>query len=357
MTSITEKANQHFVPKFYFRNFSFKQNQKEMGIFNLDSNFFKGRVPIKHQGAKRFFYGKDGELEEFFCLTEKRTAPLFRDIILKNKLPRQYTDEHFELLYFFILLEERNPIHVKLFKDVFSQQFSYVDKLDSSFFAKQNTEKIEEFLTTENIHRVIFHQSINLAKLNMDLQYKVLVNENINPFLTSDNPVVRYNSLMEKFVWEFGSYTGNGWIGVKIIIPLNYKYSLIFYDSTTYKIGNSKEKFVDITQNDADQLNILQILNCNENLYFDEKVNKKYLEIILEKSKKFEKGNKIITKEFKNPQEPNSIIVGQTKSNLRTKFSISKIKIHSGRQNFKPTNEAVQMREKAKEIYNYIENK
>jgi hypothetical protein len=86
MTDITEKANQHFVPKFYFRNFSFKQNKNEIGIFNINSTFFKSRVPIKHQGAKRFFYGKDGELEEFFCLTEKRTAPLSvmpRTLIIK----------------------------------------------------------------------------------------------------------------------------------------------------------------------------------------------------------------------------------------------------------------------------------
>lgn len=355
MTDITEKANQHFVPKFYFRNFSFKQNQKEMGIFNLNSNFFKGRVPIKSQGAKRFFYGKDGELEEFFCLTEKRTAPLFRNIILKNKLPLQYSDEHFELLYFFILLEERNPVHVKLFKDTFSQQFDYMDRLDPTFLAKQDTEKIREFLSIENIHRLVLHQSINLAKLNMDLQFKVLVNNNKNPFITSDNPVVRYNLLMEKFSWDFGSYTGDGWIGVKIIIPINHKYSLLFYDATSYKIGNNKEKFVNISQNDVDQLNIIQILNCNENLYFDEKVNKEYIEITKEKSKNFEKGNKIITKEFKNPDEPNSIIVGQTKNNLRVKLNISKIKIHSGRQHFKPTNEAVQMRKKAKEIYRSIE--
>ena len=82
-------------------------------------------------------------------------------------------------------------------------------------------------------------------------------NENKNPFLTSDNPVVRYNSLMEKFAWEFGSYTGNGWIGVKIIIPLNYKYSLIFYDATTYKIGNNKEKFVGLLMSMCEEYDVI----------------------------------------------------------------------------------------------------
>lgn len=67
MRDITEKANQHFVPKFHFRNFSYKNNQKEIGIYNVKSKFYKSNVSIRHQGSKRFFYGKDGELEEFFC--------------------------------------------------------------------------------------------------------------------------------------------------------------------------------------------------------------------------------------------------------------------------------------------------
>lgn len=60
------KKNQHFIPQFYLRNFSYYSNGKEIGIYVPTINFFKNDVAIKHQGSKNFFYGKDEIIEDEF---------------------------------------------------------------------------------------------------------------------------------------------------------------------------------------------------------------------------------------------------------------------------------------------------
>ena len=60
----SDKKNQHFVPKFYLRNFSFQNNGNELGIFNTKTEFYFKNAPIKAQGSKTFFYGHDGIIEE-----------------------------------------------------------------------------------------------------------------------------------------------------------------------------------------------------------------------------------------------------------------------------------------------------
>ena len=37
---VTDKKNQHYVPKFYLRNFSFEDNKKQIGLFNLENEFY-----------------------------------------------------------------------------------------------------------------------------------------------------------------------------------------------------------------------------------------------------------------------------------------------------------------------------
>lgn len=252
-------------------------------------------------------------------------------------------------------MEKRNPVHLNVLKDFLTQQFDYINKLDNTLI--KDKERFPHFTSNEYLHKLIFKNSLDIARLNMDLEFKILLNKTKNPFITSDFPVVRYNQLMESFDWNFSSYTGNGWIGMQMYIPLNENYTIVFYDNTTYRVGNKKEKFVEINDSDVEHLNLLQVINCNQNLYFNEKTNKNYIEKLISKREKIDYNHKGILKEYEDANNPNGIIVGITKPNIKSKLKISKIKIHSGAQNFKLTNEAVQFRKKAKQVYDHIQNK
>ncbi|MDA3844285.1 MAG: DUF4238 domain-containing protein, partial [Candidatus Kapabacteria bacterium] len=59
----TEKKNQHYIPKFYLRNFSYQRNNKQIGVYTLKNNLFIQTGKLKKQASKNFFYGSDGEVE------------------------------------------------------------------------------------------------------------------------------------------------------------------------------------------------------------------------------------------------------------------------------------------------------
>ncbi len=103
----TEKKNQHFVPKFYLKLFSFNSNEKEVGLFNINHTLFKERVPLKKQAKGDFFYGKDGKLEDWLSNLETLSAPIFQKIIKSNSIDKINKDEGQLLILFTLLLAYR----------------------------------------------------------------------------------------------------------------------------------------------------------------------------------------------------------------------------------------------------------
>ena len=78
---MTEKKNQHYLPKFYLRNFSYYNNEKQIGLYNIFNSFFIHQAKLKTQGSKNFYYGKDGIIENFLSEHEGRFAKIVKEII------------------------------------------------------------------------------------------------------------------------------------------------------------------------------------------------------------------------------------------------------------------------------------
>ena len=358
----TDKANQHYVPKFYLRGFSFQKNKKEIGIYNLNKMFFFQRAKLKSQASKKFFYGKDGQIEDFFSKIETLIAPIIRNIIENEIIPNRYSSYHFEILMFFILMEQRNPMHIENMRNSLLAEHNKIMKVDPTFLSQNDLEVFQKFISNENLQRLVLKESINITRLNMDLDFKILKNNTKSPFITSDFPVIRYNQAMEKEKWNMSSYNGNGWIGQQFLFPLNDKYYLFFFDSNIYKIGNKKERLVEINDlTSINSLNILQFLNCSQNIYFNEKATENYIKELDRLSSKFEKGNKIILREYKTLNsnqeiDENSIVNAITKSHIEIKLEIEKIKIHSKGKFLNLDNRFVQFRKQSEIVYHQIKN-
>jgi hypothetical protein len=47
---MTEKKNQHYIPKFYLRNFSYENNGKQIGVYNILNEIFVSKGKLKTQG-------------------------------------------------------------------------------------------------------------------------------------------------------------------------------------------------------------------------------------------------------------------------------------------------------------------
>ncbi len=259
---MAENKNQHYVPQFYLRNFS--ENGRHIGIYNIPSDRFVQGGAIKHEASANYFYGKDSAIDERLRKIEHTASNLIKEIIEKSKLPDWNTYEHFQILQFILTLR---------FRTIYAKE-NHNQRFDDSWklFVSKQKDYDEELWTNlkvidTNASQVCVQNALLALPIVSDLYFKLLRNKTGIPFLTSDNPAILYNQFLEKKRPELNN-TGLISKGLQILCPISPNYYLFFYDHGTYKVGLEKIKIIQVTANDVQQLNKLQLISANENLYF-----------------------------------------------------------------------------------------
>lgn len=331
----TEKKNQHYIPKFYLRNFSFHGNEKQIGVFNLNNQHFCPTAKLKTQGSKNFFYGRDGIVENKLSQTEGIFAKVLKNIIDSGDLPQKDTEEHWNLLKFVAFTELRNPVKIENTKSMFKEIQRSVLETDP----KANLNEIFPSASHDEIIGLSLSSWTDIVKNSRDLDFKLLLNNTNSPFISSDFPVVKYNQYLQWRKWPQAK-TGFGQTGLQIFFPLNSKMTIVFFDSGIYKVGNKKQKTYSINKTqDIDSINILQFVNCFETVYFDEKGTENYIRNLYLSSKKYKRANIVKSHEtylFENEAEKKELLDSKFKnlmilntSDPETNLNIDAIKIHS----------------------------
>jgi len=105
---MSEKKKQHFVPRFYLKNFSFQNDGKSIGIWSVKTKQYIQRGNLKNQSYSEYFYGKNLAIENAFSGLETVVANVFSDIIREHKIPETETSEYLRLLLFVISLSLRS---------------------------------------------------------------------------------------------------------------------------------------------------------------------------------------------------------------------------------------------------------
>lgn len=346
----TDKKNQHYIPKFYLRNFSFRGNKKQIGVFNIFNKKFIQQAKLKTQGSKNFFYGHDGIIEDGLADIEGFLSTAIKDILEKVTIPPKKTKEHSDLLGFVSLTDLRNPVRINGMKNMFKQMEKRILELDPN----ADLTKLVPQLGHEEHTELSLSMTSDMILNTVDLDYKLILNQTSYPFITSDFPVVKYNQFLEQRKWP-NSKTGYGAVGLQIFIPLNHEIMIVFYDSGIYKVGTRKQKLLPLTcKEDVDKLNILQFINCFSTVFFDEKASESYVRYLHEKSLKYERANKsqselsFVVKEGENPDEvlnsgkENLLIMNS--SDCEMNLSINGIKMHSKGKNYKLNSTMAQLR-------------
>jgi hypothetical protein len=287
----TEKQRQHYVPKLYLRQFSYNENGKQIGVFNTNNSFFKADAKLKTQAYKPFFYGKDGSIENELANVEDEIAPLLTSIRANNEVPAFNTQERLRLLHFIILMSVRNPMASeeviesgKQLRKTISDMSGGMAEIDAA-----------EMMNSEEAVQMVLQQLAMYVTSCTDLKTKLILNQTETPFITSDNPVVKYNQFLEQRKWP-GGITGYGSVGLQLFLPIDTQRLLLFYDDSIYKVGGRRKKILDLKNpTDIDQINLLQFLNCKSILFFNEKASEPYLNMLLHQSKRYRKANLKVT--------------------------------------------------------------
>lgn len=283
--------NQHFVPQFFQRFFSFENNGETIGMFETNRNVFKSHVKISSHLGKKYFYGRDGELENWLSKLESDSAPIFREMWEKEKLPIPQSTNHFKMLHFLIILDLRNPIHFKILKNFEQKLLNTKSKISESNVSTDIIPGLQEQQSDKGKLNSLKSAELLVPDL-LNLKYKLIKNKTSSPFIISDNPLIMYNQFLEKRNWKFGSQRDFGLKGLQLFLPLNDSYMLTVYDSDIYKLGNKKEHIVSIDDKKSiDQLNLLQFLNSENTVNFNHRVTEHYIMTLKEKSIKYKKAN------------------------------------------------------------------
>jgi hypothetical protein len=325
----TDKKNQHYIPKFYLRYFSYEGNQKQIGVHNYKSDFTFPTAKLKTQGSKNFYYGEDGIVEDLLSEIEGKLSNTIKLIRESETLPSKESNDHYNLLHFIALTHLRNPLSINHSIQSMAHLKSQLKQL--------HPEHETDHLVPQTSHEEAIDMALStirfVAKNMLDLDFKLLKNETKTPFITSDFPIVKYNQFLEQKKWNHGK-TGYGIIGLQILIPLSDTICIIFYDSSIYKIGNKKSSILSVTNTkDIDSLNLLQFTNCFESIFFSDKASIDYIKKLKLRSVRYPRANEInsrthfLQENEKIPEKENLVIIGSTDNEIN--LQVDGIKIHA----------------------------
>jgi hypothetical protein len=160
-----------------------------------------------------------------------------------------------------------------------------------------------------------------------DLKPHLIFSGNHRRFITSDNPVCKYNQYFEE-IKNFGKL-GAVSRGLQIFFPISPLYLVILYDKDIYQIMSSGNITNYITDNDVNALNLLQMINSENNIYFDCESFNEYLLKIKKSSGKFRNVEKMKALKFGEigKEDRSQLIVGFKETpNIHLDLSFIKIK-------------------------------
>jgi len=285
---MAKQKKQHYVSRFYLKNFSNNSDKKTIGIFNIQSEKFIRSGSIKNEAYSDNIYGKDGVIETALGGIEGVSAKVIFDIIQKKGLPKHKSDKHDILLVFVLLLSARTKFIAESMDELLDKQMRVM--FANHPYARKHLDEVK--FKYEYPALLALRIASETRFFAADLRFKLLVNETKLPFITSDNPVVKYNQFLANRSFH-GSNVGLASKGLQIILPLSPNVCVIFYDSDVYKIGRPMRRIIRVKKIiDINEINKIQLVNANENIYFDDAITEKFVMELAKKGKKFRRKKK-----------------------------------------------------------------
>lgn len=255
-----DNKNQHFVPQFLLKNFS--SDKKSITMCLKENGSIQDSVSIRKQCSKSYFYPNQdyekalGHIEgECNKTIEKVLANQFQTL----------TQRDFRVLKSFLLLQKARTLHeIKSISKSIEQVMEYVSSHGPSEDLKKWLDNYEN--SKKDVVKIMMDSFKFALDITEDLKCKIIFNDGDGSFITSDDPVVEYNPLLEPF--NITCY-GLSSIGLLLILPISPKAAIVVFDEGYYKIGNKKQNVISFNNPaDISWINILTILHADKAIYY-----------------------------------------------------------------------------------------
>jgi hypothetical protein len=262
--------NQHYVPRFYLRNFAHGA-RKSIGLKNLRSELVVDRANIKNQCSDDYFYTDDGRNEKTFAEVEGIFDQLIKKILVQLEFPTRSSEDFVNFLAFVSFQRSRTAGAVAEYLNVANQVTREV--LRAHFTAKGDQDMLAYVdrvsWNSEGLAMQLVKDALIAAPLIHDLSGVLVESGEKEKFITSDDPIIFTN------LFNFGEKgepdTGLSCRGLIIIFPISPDLAVILFDDSVYKINSAHLKrgaSIILTNEDVVRLNMLQYKHASENIYF-----------------------------------------------------------------------------------------
>ena len=146
-------------------------------------------------------------------------------------------------------------------------------------------------------------------------------------FITSDNPVFKYNQYLQEI--QNRGTTGLGQTGIQIFLPLSPTHLLVMYDKDVYDYVKKQLP----TEADVQVLNGFQVISAANNLYFNDGIKSAVVQDLASQYAHLRQDDPTVLEEFSsddNPQRSLAIAYDQT-PNVGLNLSFLRVKRRADR--------------------------
>ena len=318
---MASKRNQHFVPQFYLR--VFQSAPKRIHLYDLRRMEPRKHVGIKGQCYKRYFYGKDNKIEDALGELEGTSAKILQGIVDARKIPRRRSKAHLDMLTFVCLQHLRTQKRTRAIHHIFHKLL---------WRTYNDMGELPEGIVLDHLELIKLSLSMIPAALEhiRDLKPHLLVSRS-ELFITSDAPVYTYNQYCEG-IRDRGT-TGLASRGLQIFVPISPSLLLVLYDSRVYKIRRFTDRWfgrsVIDDVSDIDQLNLLQLLSAESNVYFSTWEQRKHIERLLPALEKIKVRDPQTVREFQQDDDSNSSLLAMFERMVDMSLDLSFMTVES----------------------------
>jgi len=275
-----KKFRHHFVPRFYLKLFS--QNTRQINLFNISREKVISGASIKHQCCRHKLYGGHDDLENAFMEFETKVAPVVKRIIGNREIPERHSEEWIALVYFIafqhlrtVSAKNRHDDLIDLSAKAVLEEDPRVDREERKKMVIKSKSSFQKLLRTAP------YFSFGIS----DLEARLVVTEERKGFFTSDNPVFIYNQYCEtvKGLGVLGAVCS----GLQVFLPLGPNTTLCMFDGKIYALDAGRHDIViQAHRQDVEWLNLFQMVNAAENVYYFAEYSERDMKTILSKAGK-----------------------------------------------------------------------
>lgn len=323
-------AEQHFVPKFYLRNFS--SEGRQLNLVNIGSEKVILGASLRKQCARTKFYDFDPDTEFDLGRLEAKTAPIIRQIMASDQFLRPDVEyEKYVNLVLFVVVQHVRGVRTANAND---EMTDYYGKLMLQSRAEAQGIDLTKVKIGNKYPAALPLLSIpDIMPSAMTLRPHLIVNRSARDFVTSDDPVVLHNQYCEGI--DYQGVLGWRSKGIQVFFPLSPRHLLVLFDNSIYRMGSRRSHLAtEITSSaEVEQFNSMQVLHAVANIYFKQSVDADQSRELVRKLVKDrpKRAMTIVETEIVDkPDGTGSSLVHTFQPLLRCRLSVSAIRYQSG---------------------------